>query len=39
MAAHFPLIVSLLNLFVCFHTLTAQMFFCHANEAICVQVN
>lgn len=35
----FPLIVSLLNLFVCVHTLTTQMFFCHANQAICVQGN
>lgn len=35
----FPLIVSLLNLFVCVHTLATQMFFCHANRAICVQGN
>lgn len=35
----FPLIVSLLNLFVCVHTLATQMFFCHANQAICVQGN
>lgn len=33
----FPLIVSLLNLFVCVHTLATQMFFCHANQAICAQ--
>lgn len=35
----FPLIVSLLNLFVCVHTLATQMFFCHANRAICAQGN
>lgn len=35
----FPLIVSLLNLFVCVHILATQMFFCHANRAICVQGN
>lgn len=35
----FPLIVSLLNLFVYVHTLATQMFFCHANQAICAQGN
>jgi len=31
-----PLIVSLLNLFVCLLTLATQLFFCHANQAISV---
>lgn len=30
----FPLIVSVLNLFVCVHTLATQIFFCQSNQAM-----
>lgn len=35
----YALIVSLFDWFVCVHTLATQTFFCHANQAICVQGN